>query len=75
MSNYSAGGPVGTVVPLFPTESSDPDPAAQLEIDDLELELVIACGLALRDVAERLEITMEDVCAELIRLRYSLRSG
>lgn len=62
----------GSVVPLFSARTVDYDLPPVFDIDDLELELVIACGLALREVADRLEISMEDVCAQLVRLGSTL---
>ena len=66
------GVSAGSVIPLFSERTVDHDLPPVFDIDDLELELVIACGLALREVADRLEVSMEDVCAQLVRLGSTL---
>lgn len=69
-------GPVAPVVPLFAERGpSRPEPQPRLDLDDKELELVIACGLTLRDVAGRLGVTLEDVCAHLVRFETALKKN
>jgi hypothetical protein len=62
---------MGVVLSLF--GDGEGSPSTPLDLEDPELELVIACGLALRDIADRLDLTMEAVCGQLIRFDLALR--
>ena len=75
MNQFIQERPVAAVVPLFADRPHIGPEPPRLDIDDQELELVIACGLALRDVAACLGVTMEDVCTHLVRFETALKQN